>query len=39
MNKNIKWLAAAGIVVVCAVGYGFWQKDSDTPMKDSSAVV
>ena len=39
MNKNIKWLAAAGIVVVCAVGYGFWQKDSDTPMKDSSAVI
>ena len=38
MNKKQKWLAAAGIVVVCAVGFTFWQKDTSTPMNDASTV-
>lgn len=38
MNKKQKWLTAAGIVVVCAVGFTFWQKDTSTPMNDASTV-
>ncbi len=39
MNKKVKWLSAAGIIIVCAVGYTFWQKDTKTPMNETSTAV
>lgn len=39
MNKKIKWLTAAGVVLVCAVGYTFWQKDTNTAMNETSVAV
>ena len=39
MNKNMKWLTTAGIVVVCAVGYTYWNKDANTPMTETAQVV
>lgn len=39
MDKKVKWLSAAGIIIVCAVGYTFWQKDTNTPMNETSTAV
>ena len=30
MNTKTKWLGAAAVVIVCAAGYSFWQKDTNT---------
>ena len=30
MNTKAKWLGAAAVVIVCAAGYSFWQKDTNT---------
>ncbi len=38
-KKKVKWLSAAGIIIVCAVGYTFWQKDTNTPMNETSTAV
>ena len=39
MNKNIKWLTAAGVIVICAVGYTFWQKEAKTVMNETPVAV
>ncbi len=39
MNKKIKWLTAAGVIVICAVGYTFWQKEAKTAMNETPVAV
>lgn len=39
MKTKTKWLTAAGVIVICAVGYSFWQKDTSITMNEMPATI